>query len=222
MKNKGYCLKKSVFDNEIFIEKKIIFIHVPKVAGNGILKSLELEAPRHTHLYTYESEDFKKYNEFFKIGFVRNPWDRIVSSYFYLKNGGMKNKNDLYMQQQLDRFNSFSDFIYELHLNKNFRKEMLKKVHFKPQYSWMMNSIGELEMDYVGRFENLTEGFEIIKRKLNKPEAKLKNYNSSKHDPYWKYYDKELIQCVGEIYKKDIELFNYDFPYEKLNDKNHK
>jgi len=39
----------------------------------------------------------------------------------------------------------------------------LKETDFSSQYSWLMNSIGEIEMDYIGRFENLEDGFLILK-----------------------------------------------------------
>lgn len=79
-----------------------------------------------------------------------------------------------------------------------------------------MNSIGEIEMDYIGRFENLEEGFLILKQKLHKEDAQLNKYNSSSHNPYWTYYNEEMVEIVRRIYSKDVITFNYDFPYEKL------
>lgn len=205
-------MEKSVYRNDEFFKHKIIFIHVPKVAGRAMLKSLNIEEVGHNHLFIYELEDRRKFQEFFKIGFVRNPWDRLVSAFFYLKSGGMKNKYDLYIQDKLSSFNSFTEFVYCLGSNKQFRKEMIKEIHFKPQYLWMMNSNGEIEMDYIGYFENLEEGFKILKEKLKKPNAELIKFNQSEHKPFWEYYDKKMVDIVREIYATDIELFKYEFP----------
>lgn len=69
------------------IEFNCIFIHVPKVAGKAIAKSL-LGAPNgtgHNKLKYYE-RDKARFASYVKVAFVRNPWDRLVSAFFYLKN----------------------------------------------------------------------------------------------------------------------------------------
>ncbi|MCM3443750.1 sulfotransferase family 2 domain-containing protein [Metabacillus halosaccharovorans] len=185
-------INKNSYRSDILLENKVIFIHIPKVAGNGLLKSLGIETPGHIHLYSYELRNPETFEEFFKIGFVRNPWDRIVSAFFYLKNGGSGNKYDLRMQEKLQKFDDFGSFILEVVENINFKNWLMKQYHFKPQFSWMMNSIGEIEMDYIGRFENLDEGFDILKNRLNKPESRLEKINSSKHKPFWEYYNEEF------------------------------
>ncbi|AZU60391.1 sulfotransferase family 2 domain-containing protein [Neobacillus mesonae] len=209
-------MKKSVYRDKVLVKNKVILIHVPKVAGTAIFKSLNIKRTVHFHLTDYEREDPAKFQEFFKIGFVRNPWDRLVSAFFYLKKGGMKNKYDRYMQNKLSPFNSFHDFVYALDRNNHFKNKIMNEIHFKPQYLYLINTNGELDMDYIGSYENLEEGFKILKARLNKPEAVLNKFNLSNHKPYWKYYDEKMIKIVGDMYQKDIELFNYEFPFNRL------
>lgn len=218
--SKVICIRKSVFCKNEFAEKQIIFIHVPKVAGTALKKSLGFSDIYHIHLADYELDDKDKFNKYFKIAFVRNPWDRLVSAFFFLKQGGDKSSHDLILKDRLDQFNTFRNFVFELNNNIKFRLEIKKVIVFSNQYSWLANSKGEIDMDYVGRFENLEEGFNILKEKLHKKDAQLKKYNSSKHKPYWEYYDEETVEIVRKIYSKDIETFNYEFPYEKLKSRN--
>lgn len=218
LKNRGLYLKRSSFPKNKLTKSNIIFIHVPKVAGTGLKKSLGFNI-HHIHLYTYELEDKEKFDKCFKIGFVRNPWDRLVSAFFYLRQGGNKKRYDLMMRNKLDQFDTFENFVLKLNNSLEFRKEMLKETHFSSQYSWLMNSIGEIEMDYIGRFENLEEGFSVLKEKLHKEDAKLQKHNSSIHKPYWAYYNEEMVEIVRQIYLKDVVTFDYDFPYEKLKNK---
>ena len=42
-------------------------------------------------------------------------------------------------------------------------------------------------------------------------EAKLEKRNSVSRSNYRSYYDEKTIAIVNEVYKRDIELFNYDF-----------
>jgi hypothetical protein len=84
-------------------------------------------------------------------------------------------------------------------------------------------------MDFVGRFENLKEDWEYITKKLDQGKRHRlpkSNFRSGKRGPrkkkfageakylehYTTYYTPNMIDKVGEIYKKDIELFNYEPP----------
>ena len=75
---------------------KCIFIHVPKVAGTSIERSI-FETNKwligHVKASDYIRIDKNKFESYFSFGFVRNPYDRVVSAYHYLKNGG-GNEND--------------------------------------------------------------------------------------------------------------------------------
>lgn len=219
LRNRGIYIRKSNFIKNELINNKIIFIHVPKVAGNGLLKSLGFTYTTHVRLYMYELEDKEKFNDYFKIGFVRNPWDRLASAFFYLKHGGDNNNYDLGMKDKLNRFDTFENFVLELDSNEKFRNEILNEIHFSSQYSWLMNLSGEIDMDCIGRFESLEDGFLILKEKLHKEDAQLKKHNVSNHKPYWTYYNEETVEIVRKIYSKDIMTFNYDFPYEKIESK---
>lgn len=125
------------------------------------------------------------WNNCFKFGFVRNPWEREVSFYFYFKK-----------RKQIENI-SFSEYI-----------EYQGSV---PSGGYEMNNY-LTDVDYVARFENFEEETNFIWKKLNLPESpKLLHLNSTEHRPYWEYYNDKEILIVQEKYKKDIELYNYEF-----------
>ena len=47
----------------------------------------------HQSYLAYRQSDHKKFEQYFKFAFVRNPLDRIISTFEYLHAGGNK-KND--------------------------------------------------------------------------------------------------------------------------------
>ena len=67
---------------------KCIYIHIPKTAGTSILNKLNngKNVPRnHAFWKEYYKRSPHYYRKYFKFSFVRNPWDRAVSTYFYIK-----------------------------------------------------------------------------------------------------------------------------------------
>ena len=72
---------------------RCIFIHIPKTAGSSIVEMLFNEPSRHIPYFVYRDANPEKFRQFFKFAFVRNPWDRLVSTYFFLREGGV-NEDD--------------------------------------------------------------------------------------------------------------------------------
>ncbi|MHA7138178.1 sulfotransferase family 2 domain-containing protein [Rossellomorea arthrocnemi] len=197
-------------------DNKIIFIHIPKVAGNGIIRSLfSQKATGHDFLLKYKKYDLNKYNTFYKFGFTRNPWDRLASAYFYLKEGGMGLYDIEFAEEYLKEFNTFEDFVMHLR-DEKFKREILKWTHFIPQYKFLVDENDNIGVDYLGKLETIENDFDKLKVKLCKPEAILEKHNKSSHKPYWEYYNEEMVEIVKKIYIKDIDMFNYTFPYEKI------
>jgi hypothetical protein len=130
------------------------------------------------------------WDEYFKFGFVRNPWDRELSNYFY-NSKKLKPPEDI----------SFKEW-----LNINLRKDGLIENHNIPQCDYLT------DVDYIARFENFEEEVKYIFNRIGVPlSQKIFHYNKTEHKPYWKYYDDADIMKVHQWYEKDIEMYNYEF-----------
>jgi hypothetical protein len=201
---------------------KAIFIHVPKTGGGSLetsilrkyfdcekmpynhperKKLLFLDGRWTQHDSIYQTINERKVNQedYFKFCFVRNPWDRAVSEYFYLKTmkGCCCKENDIP--------ENFEDWC---------RKGMpcSWEGHTEPQINFMIDKNKKNIMDFIGRFENLERDAQII---LNKFEIKGKlpkfNANKNKRYHYSNYYSDYTRDLIKEKYSEDINYFSYKF-----------
>ncbi|MAN26644.1 MULTISPECIES: sulfotransferase family 2 domain-containing protein [Mesonia] len=186
-----------------------IFVHIPKNAGLSVCYTLfGNTGGSHRKIKSYKDlfapKTFKKY---FKFTFVRNPWDRLVSTYFFLKKGGVTEKDRIWAEKNIMHYESFEDFVKQWLTIENIHNSL----HFQPQYSFIENKFGEIDMDFIGRFENLDNDFMYVASKLG-INRKLKKTNKSiRNKNYKSYYSRETKEIVNKVYQKDICLFKYTF-----------
>jgi chondroitin 4-sulfotransferase 11 len=147
-------------------------------------------------------KDFNNKKNYFKFSFVRNPWDRAVSDWIYLQE-----QADIKPIEPLKNYLLQEGFFATInHLNNRDGRGD----HFATQSSFIVEN-EKIAVDFVGKFENFQEDFNIVCEKINIPRQELPHHNKSNHKHYTEYYDDETKQIVAEKYAKDIEYFGYEF-----------
>ena len=170
---------------------KTIFVHIPKNAGTSIEtlfmnNSFRVQPNKHADIYEIKRKFKNSYNSYRKFTIIRNPYDKMVSWYFYLKKNLKENYNII----------DFNEWI----------KDPLKFWHandptsyLKSQYKWIDNTVE------IIKFENLNEEInEFFGKEIDLPIT-----NKSNHDHYLEYYNKESLDIIYDRYKEDFEKFNY-------------
>ena len=152
--------------------------------------------------YYATQEQWKSY---FKFSFVRNPFDRLVSSYISISK---------YHKFPLNKL-GFRDFVFK----EGKYKELLDPAtssesesrfhHLVPAVDYLFEK-DKLLVDFVGKFENLAEDWKFVCKKLG-AKLTLPHANKRDHWPYRTHYDEETRELVAKLYKKDLELFGYEF-----------
>lgn len=198
-----------------FRNTQSIFVHVPKSAGISIGYSLYgRKTGDHRTIADYKL-CFKKdeFKSFFKFTFVRNPWDRLVSAYLYMKNGG-RNKEDYdWSTKVLSPYKNFEEFVIGWLKEENIRQGL----HFRPQYEFLCSKGSTIEVDFIGHFENIANDYDYIKSKIGMGrELGCYNKTGNKKKDYRRYYTGRTKEIVEYIYREDIKLFGYDFNNRSL------
>jgi len=179
-------------------EHKFIFIHPNKCGGNSIEYLFQgYIKVDHIYLRKYQIKYPYQYNDYFKFGFARNPFDRLVSVYHGRTQGKLVDP-DIELAKH-----SFKSSV------KLKNKGVMK--YCQPLTKYFVNQNNDVDMDFIGRFENYQEDFNIICDKIGISRQQLPHKNKSKHKHYTEYYDDETRQIVAEKYARDIEYFGYKF-----------
>lgn len=142
---------------------------------------------------SYLSKKNLNINDYFKFSFMRNPWERRISQYFYAKRMAITTGADWAMQTSLM---SFYDFI----TTRN-----------DSQLNWVSDKKDNIAVDFLGSGRNLQEDFNTICDQIGITKQELPHKNATKHKHYTEYYNDETRQIVAEKCAKDIEYFNYKF-----------
>jgi len=185
-------------------KKKFIFIHIPKTAGTSVLKALGIDFRFHLEWPILEAANPQLFRKSYKFCFVRNPYDRLVSVYTYIKGGGAGGVDREFQQLLKDRYETFDKFVLE-YLDKDIIHE---HPLLKPQYLYIFDFLGNQKVDYIGKFENLEKDFFYISSVIS-VHAELPCVNTSKREKYSAYYSSELKNKVSTLYSKDFEMLEY-------------
>ena len=205
--------------------KKFLFVHIQKTAGRSFeavlkdnLPDLESFIGTHDHAQWAREQIGEEWSDYYKVAFVRNPWDRLVSWYTMIQEKGemtlkkrifgKRRYNDL-TQYVLANSNSFEEFLYNC--TDTIEDIDGKKSILYNQLDYLSDENGSLIVDFVGRFENISGDSKKVFERLGFKNASLPHKNSSKHKNYRTYYTDETREEVRRRYAKDIEFFGYEY-----------
>ena len=193
-------------------EYKTVFIHIPKNAGTSICKFFQekqisiCEQPKlHSDINDIKNGFPQAYKNYRKFAVVRNPYDRMVSWYFYLRENAKLQRDfdfDLIFSCDFDEWlKNPTKYWLPMGRLKTSRKTN-KEYSFsflECQHVWLDDTVKVL------KYENLNE-------ELNSffgEEINLPIMNKTNHKHYLEYYDKESLDVVYNKYKEDFEKYNY-------------
>jgi len=204
------CISPAGYTLKHFDEHRCVFIHIPKCAGVSVSQSLfGNQGAGHYSANTMRQvlgDDI--YNQYFTFTFVRNPWDRLASAFHFLKRGGFNDTDRRWASAHLQQYDDFSTFVNNWVTPEHVRSW----IHFQPQCDFICGANGALDVDFVGRFEQLDKDFQTLCNKLGfeRVLASL-NQNRSGQPYYQSLYDDQTRDIVAQVYARDIELLNYRF-----------
>ena len=149
----------------------------------------------------------KNLSDYYTFAFVRNPFDWLVSLFFWLT------QNKDHDMSEFAKEIGFDGFVH--YLDKPEKETRLFKhgsgwIFKRPLKTFVTDEDGNIIVDFVGKVENIQEDYDHVCKQIG-IENKLSHYNKSVHPPYRDCYTEETKKIVEEIYKDDLEFFGYEF-----------
>jgi len=201
--------------------KKILFIDITKTAGTAIIETLQELYPKekwegkHHSVKNFTADGTKVINgrptcskvtnEILKnyktFTVVRNPFDRMVSTWHWGLNGDYRNT-------------TFEEFIINVHKNKYTE---FNGHRYKTQLDWITNENGDIKVQHILRWENLQEELDNFFTDIDFEPIKIYNRNTAKdrsgrnRTHYRDYYNEETKRIIEEKYQEDLNFFEYQF-----------
>lgn len=210
---------------------RFIWVGVPKAATRSILTLLHRDPPQDFGTQQVGEElrwilkADERLRDYFMFTFVRNPWSRVVSTYF---NKIVTEKEDV-REHFLSRYDglfkdmSFEEFVRFL-MDDPGGADIHSDRHWASQHLFLLDEKGKIPVNFIGRVENLAEDFNKVTKALGLGEFELPSLNTragwnnregglSARDPkeYQKHYTPETRELVAKRYAVDIKVFGYTF-----------
>lgn len=129
--------------------------------------------------------------DYFSWGFVRNPYDRLVSVYHSV------------VKTVTEYAETFERFVLDLpRCPKNF-------VHVRKQVEFLCWPDGSVAVDFVGRFESLEDDWQKVCGHIG-VSGPLPKLNATNHGPWADEHTPATIKHTNELYADDFSTFGYE------------
>lgn len=200
---------------------QFVFVHIRKAAGTSLRQILgQVAIKKNDRLWNkllsrnglainYRRYSFRKhanlieaqrsmpsekFENYFKFAIVRNPWERLVSEYEYIKTQPSHSRFKKLMQMNFSQYINFQSLRSTAH-----------------QVNALKLQNGQLGCDFVGKLETLGQSLNLVGTKLGINFSELPHINQVNRRDYRTYYSDTLVESVAQLWDADIKAFNYQF-----------
>jgi hypothetical protein len=189
----------------ILHQHRCIFVKVPKTGGTSICRvigrtekpHLDIVQIREELKQSLKGEAARVFQDYFKFGFVRNPWDRTVS--LYLRREGI----------QLAGAMTFEEFVGWI---RNASDTCIHPSSKKNQLDWFADEEGKVAVDFIGKFENLHADWGKVQERLGlRADLPHLRQSPARTRHYTEYYTPTTRDVIAQKFRVDIEYFGYEY-----------
>lgn len=169
------------------------------------------------------AKDIKKtlgeeiWNKYFSFTFVRHPVSRTLSLYKFIERGVKSRKRKLLkFKQHKDPFWSWP--LTKAYVGSKTISDFIRNPLFfealgsKPQIHWLLDDNEEILVDFIGKFENLKDDFNIVCDKIGVKSVEIGSHNKSGSIDISlnEIFTDNDIEYLYDFYKRDFQTLGYE------------
>lgn len=193
-----------------------IFIHVYKAGGNSIRRALgsptteffgaHCDAKSVRQGMIHQDRE-KEWDAAFKFGIVRNPYDWLVSTYFYHR----QSKNLAGHPAAKGGFESW--LLWTINVAMENKERQLDQNKYLTQKHFLYDS-DDCIVDYIGRMESIQESWDHICDTLGRKHSQITHANRTASRKGTSYEEimranPDAISVINKVFGEDFSAFNY-------------
>ncbi len=194
---------KPAIESSVNHEKKIIFVHNPKVAGTSIRDLLGLKG-NISHLTPGLLVNKRLWEEYDVVIAVREPIERFISSYNY-------HTSERYDGYYLKKYPDIKSWTIE----KYFRIFSREPFGIIPQIHYLSHPLSFKRPDFILRYESLRSDTDLLIDALkldNQKELPVLNESGNRVNMQQFILNKDLIRKLVDFYREDYRELDYSLP----------
>jgi len=155
----------------------------------------------------------EKWKTYFKFTFIRDPYKKLVSAFFYLKAAYQSFENKDFERDCFAKLENF--YFYNQYMNNNgyFHSIITQNDH-------LLNNSNKIEMNYIGNLNTFDADFCAIlnilgitefNHVINQPEDTIINRcNMYIKDEFYKNYTETVLETANKMFADDFAVFQFN------------
>jgi len=181
----------------------VLLIHIPKNAGTSLSQALYGEDIGHLSLKVWVQRYPYTVRRMKVFAVIRDPVDRFVSAFHFLKGGGMNSGDAAFARLHLAEYDS-PESLAEAMNDPGVFRSITSYYHFIPQVSFLRDPHGRLGVKLLVPYSKLSDG-EYLSSVLGR-ELSLPRLNVTKRPPGGDLPGARAVQLIRTHYGDDQRL----------------
>jgi hypothetical protein len=167
----------------------------------------------HTYMNQVCGLDEEKWNTYFKFTFIRDPYKKLVSAFFYLKAAHYSFEDKNYEEDCFFKLSSFFNYTNHIKNIGYFHSIMTQNDH-------LLNNNNKIDVNYIGNLNTFDSDFCAIlnilgitdfKHTVNQPiNTILNKSNMYEWEKFHENYTKSVLDSTNKIFADDFSVFQFN------------